>query len=161
MGQLLKLSLSVYSQAPSTEHPRTDSPIRDAPYSPSTQPVCPPHPNNSPPFTSSFKVSSLTPLLSQHLFLFSFYIIHFREGKCSIPAGSSSSSFPPSHPSLAQCSFLHQLPVCRQGDPLRKWSALAWLCLLSFHRRQSVESGPLLLSAVYNELYYSGAILQV
>ncbi|CDQ73435.1 unnamed protein product [Oncorhynchus mykiss] len=104
------------SGAPSTEPPRTDSPIRDAPYSPTTQPVCPPQPNNSPPFTSSFKVPSFTPLHSQHLDLLSFDIIHFREGKCSVPAGSSSSLLPPLTslpspvlipPSLAQCSFLH------------------------------------------------------
>ncbi|XP_014013193.2 protein scribble homolog isoform X3 [Salmo salar] len=37
-GSAGKLQPWLFSKAPSTEHPRTDSPIRDAPYSPSTQP---------------------------------------------------------------------------------------------------------------------------
>ncbi|XP_045558164.1 protein scribble homolog isoform X13 [Salmo salar] len=38
-GSAGKLQPWLFSKAPSTEHPRTDSPIRDAPYSPSTQPA--------------------------------------------------------------------------------------------------------------------------
>uniref|UniRef100_A0A4W5NLR6 Protein scribble homolog n=1 Tax=Hucho hucho TaxID=62062 RepID=A0A4W5NLR6_9TELE len=54
LAALPTTALQKVNRAPSTEPPRTDSPIRDAPYSPSTQPVSPPH-----------QILSLTPLLSQ------------------------------------------------------------------------------------------------
>ncbi|XP_014013204.2 protein scribble homolog isoform X15 [Salmo salar] len=39
LAALPTTALQKVNRAPSTEHPRTDSPIRDAPYSPSTQPA--------------------------------------------------------------------------------------------------------------------------
>uniref|UniRef100_A0A8C8CUX3 Protein scribble homolog n=1 Tax=Oncorhynchus tshawytscha TaxID=74940 RepID=A0A8C8CUX3_ONCTS len=41
LAALPTTALQKVNRAPSTEHPRTDSPIRDAPYSPSTQPTRP------------------------------------------------------------------------------------------------------------------------
>nr|XP_046212028.1 protein scribble homolog isoform X13 [Oncorhynchus gorbuscha] len=69
LAALPTTTLQKVNRAPSTEHPRTDSPIRDAPYSPSTQPASihfPPTPlptkNNSPLSPYETRPGSIQPL---------------------------------------------------------------------------------------------------
>uniref|UniRef100_A0A8C8CTT9 Protein scribble homolog n=1 Tax=Oncorhynchus tshawytscha TaxID=74940 RepID=A0A8C8CTT9_ONCTS len=69
LAALPTTALQKVNRAPSTEHPRTDSPIRDAPYSPSTQPAsihfpptALPAKNNSPLSPYETRPGSIQPL---------------------------------------------------------------------------------------------------
>lgn len=103
----------LFFQAPSSDFTRTDSPIREAPYSPTIQ-----------------LVSSLNTEHSSLLIVPSFYLIFllFHESLLDLYKGIYSSTFWPFLPLLAQPPLFQQLPVCRQGDPLCKWVMWPSLC---------------------------------
>lgn len=109
---------SLFFQAPPSDFTRTDSPIREAPYSPTIQPVSSPHTQHSSPVFIICSPTIFLLLLSPFPWVISI----------AIEEVFSSWPFWPSLPPVAQPPLFRQLTVCRQGDPLRKW--VLWPSLL-------------------------------